>query len=225
MNIKQLLQKTGSFIKKRKYYIAVSLCILTVGTVSFISYKNAQNIWDNTTLPEQNTLDATDAVIPQDDVSEESESVSKPTKQPEAEESENVKEYILPVDGTIDVGYSADTPIYSKTLEDWRVHSGIDYIVPLGTTVKAINDGVVQSIETDALMGVTVTVKHTDGYESCYSNLDSEISLKTGQLISQGDTVGTVGSSAIIEVAQEPHLHFEVCFDGESVDPLTLYQN
>ena len=106
MKYKQLLQQSAAFIKKRKYYIAVSLCILTIGTVAFISYRNAQNAWDDTRLPEQNTLDATDAVIPKDDVTEETESVSKPSKEPE-----KAKEYILPVDGTIDVGYSADTPV------------------------------------------------------------------------------------------------------------------
>lgn len=218
MKHKHLLQQSAAFIKKRKYYIAVSLCILTIGTVAFISYRNAQNTWDDTPLPEQNTLDSTDVVIPKDDVTEQSESVSKPTKEPA-----KTKEYILPVDGAIDVGYSADTPVYSKTLEDWRVHSGIDYTVPLGTEVKAINDGVVQSIESDSLMGTTVTIKHTDGNVSLYANLDPEIKLKKEQLIYQGDTVGKVGKSAIIEVAQEPHLHFEVSCDGKNLDPLSLF--
>lgn len=220
MKIKQMLQKTTDFIKKRKYYIAVALCILTVGTVGIISYRNANNVWDNTPLPDQNTLDATDAVIPKDDVTEESESVSKPTKQPEDNTS---IEYILPVDGVIDVGYSGETPIYSKTLEDWRVHSGIDYIVPLGTEVKAIGDGKVKSIETDALLGTTVVIRHADGNESLYANLDPEILLQADQLIYQGDTVGKVGKSAIIEISQEPHLHFEVLFEGKNIDPLTLY--
>ena len=208
------------FLKEKKYYIAVALCILTVGTVGFISYQNAQNAWDKTTLPEQNALDAQDAIIPQDDVTEQSESVSKPTKQPETTGN---KEYILPVDGTIDVGYSADIPVYSKTLADWRTHNGIDYTVAIGTEVKAINDGVVQSIETDNLLGVTVTIKHTDGNVSSYSNLENSVTLKKDQLISQGDIVGKVGKTAIIEISQEPHLHFEVSQDGKNIDPLKLY--
>ena len=216
------LAKTAEFIKQKKYYIAVALCILTVGAVGFISYQNAQNVWDDSTLPEQNTLDAQDAVIPQDDVTDDNaESASKPTKQPE--ETAQAKAYILPVDGTIDVGYSADTPVYSKPLADWRVHNGIDFTVALGTEVKAINDGVVQSIETDDLMGVTVTVKHTDGNVSLYANLENSVLLKKDQLISQGDIIGKVGKTAIIEVAQEPHLHFEVSLDGKNIDPLTLY--
>ena len=220
MNYKKLLQQTAAFIKKRKYYIAVSLCILTIGTVGYISYQNVRNAWDDTPLPEQNTLDATDAAIPKNDVSDEAESVSKPTKEPSEAKA---KEYILPVDGSIDVGYSTTTPTYSKTLEDWRVHSGIDYIVPLNTPVKAINDGVVKSIETDTLMGVTVTVKHTDGNTSLYANLSPELTLKVDQLVKQGDIIGKVGKSAIIESAQEPHLHFEISRNGESVDPLSLY--
>ena len=220
MNYKQLLQQTTAFIKKRKYYIAVSLCILTIGTVGFISYQNARKAWDDTPLPEQNTLDATDAIIPKDDVTENSESVSKPTKEPEVSKA---KEYILPVDGTIDVGYSATTPIYSKTLEDWRVHTGIDYTVPLNTEVKAINDGVIKSIDTDTFMGVTVTIKHTDGNTSLYANLSPELNLNVDQLVKQGDIIGKVGNSAIIESVQEPHLHFEISRNGEVIDPLSIY--
>lgn len=218
MKFTQLFKQSTAFIKKRKYYIAVSLCILTIGAVAFISYQNAKNAWDDTPLPDQNRLDATDVVIPKDDVTEQSQSASKPTK-----ENVKVKEYILPVDGTIDVGYSADNPVYSKTLEDWRTHNGIDYIVPLGTEVKAINDGVVQSIETDSLLGVTITIKHTDGNVSLYANLDPEINLEVDQLIHQGDVVGKVGKSAIIEIAQEPHLHFEVSCNGKNLDPLALF--
>lgn len=218
MKYSHLLKQSAAFIKKRKYYIAVSLCILTIGTVAFISYQNAQKAWDDTPLPDQNTLDASDAIVPKDDVTEPNESVSKPTK-----EKVKTKEYILPVDGKIDVGYSADVPVYSKTLEDWRTHNGIDYIVPLGTEVKAINDGVVQNIEKDSLLGTTVTIKHTDGIVSLYANLDPEVNLKAEQLIYQGDIVGKVGKSAIIEVAQQPHLHFEVSCDGKILDPLSLF--
>ncbi len=221
MNIKKISQKTRQFVKKRKYFITSTICILTIGTVGFISYRNTQKAWDDTTLPYQNNLDASDAIIPQDNVSEDSESALKPTKQPE--QSTQSKAYILPVDGEIEVGYSADIPVYSKTLADWRTHGGIDYTVPLGSEVKAINDGVVESIVTDDLLGVTVTIKHTDGNVSLYANLDDDIKLKKDQLISQGDIVGKVGNTAIIEVSQQPHLHFEVSVDGKNIDPLKLY--
>lgn len=220
--MKKFLQKSGAFIKKRKYYIAVSLCILTAGIIGIVSYQNAKQGWDDTRLPEQSTLDSKDAVVPKDDVTEQSETVSKPTKQKETEEKKT-KAYILPVDGTPEVGYSADTPIYSKTLEDWRTHDGIDYTAPLGTKVVAINDGVISEVATDSLMGVTVKIKHTDGTVSTYSNLADEVSVKKDQLVSQGDTIGKVGQSAIIEISEEPHLHFSVSCDGKTIDPLTLY--
>lgn len=220
--MKEFLQKSASFIKKRRYYIAVALCILTAGIIGIVSYQNAKKGWDDTKLPEKNMLDSKDAVIPKDDVTEQSETASKPTKEPEKKESK-VKAYILPVDGTPEVGYSADTPVYSKTLEDWRTHDGIDYTAPLGTKVVAINDGVVSEVTKDTLMGVTVKIKHTDGYVSTYANLAEEVSVKKDQLIGQGDTVGTIGKTAIIEISEEPHLHFSVSCDGKTVDPLKLY--
>ena len=89
--------------------------------------------------------------------------------------------------------------------------------------VKAVNDGVVETVSKDTLMGVTVTVKHTDGYVSKYAGLAEDVPVKENQLVKLGDTVGKVGQTAIIEISQEPHLHFEVSLDGKAVDPLTLY--
>ena len=224
MNYKDFIRKSIAFIKKRKYYIATSLCILTVGVVGFISYRNASKAWDDTPLPDDVSLDAKDASVPKDDVTDteqDSQTTSKPTQQ--KEESSDTKEYILPLDGAIDVGYSADKPVYSKTLEDWRTHLGIDYTAAAGTAVKAINDGAVESVTKDDLMGVTVIIKHTDGKRSLYANLADDVSVKAEQLIKQGDTVGKVGQTAIIEISQEPHLHFEVLSDSKNIDPLTLY--
>lgn len=226
MNYKAFLDKSAQFIKKRKYYIATALCILTIGIVGFVSYHNAAKMWDNTPLPTDPLLDAEDASVPKDDVTDDTKTdstpASKPTEQKE-QETPKAKEYILPLDGQIDIGYSADKPVYSKTLADWRTHTGIDYTAALGTVVKAVNDGVVQSVTKDDLMGVTVVIKHADGNESIYANLGDDVSVKAEQLIKQGDTVGKVGQSAIIEISQEPHLHFEMQCDGQTIDPLKIY--
>ena len=48
--------------------------------------------------------------------------------------------------------------------------------------------------------------------------LSSEF-VSVGEKVSQGQTIGTVGNTAIFEIADETHLHFEITKDGEDVDP------
>ena len=66
---------------------------------------------------------------------------------------------------------------------------------------------------------------HGDGLISVYKNLDIELpdNVRAGEEIFEGDIIGMVGESAIIEIADEPHLHFELSLDGASVDPLDFF--
>ncbi len=219
MTRREITQKVTAFCKKRGYYIALSLCILSIGAIGFFSIRNAQNIVDETPIPGAPQIDAEDVLTPKDDVTDKTDETmqsSDDIKKPQA------KAYILPVEGDILVGYDDKKPIYSKTLKDWRVHTGIDYLAPLDTEVKAVNDGVVEEIITDDLLGTTVIIKHTDGISSVYANLNPEISLTDGQLLSRGDIVGKVGDSAVIEISESPHLHFEMRQDGKTIDPATV---
>ena len=92
----------------------------------------------------------------------------------------------------------------------------------MGTLVKAANDGVVEEIIEDDLLGITVVIKHTDGKKSSYSNLDPELSVEQGQVINRSDTIGKVGQSSIIEISDAPHLHFEMSQDGKQLDPTEI---
>ena len=55
-----------------------------------------------------------------------------------------------------------------------------------------------------------------------YKNLDADLaeSIKVGHVVKCGEVIGVVGDSAMVEIAEEPHLHFEVSVAGRSVDPL-----
>ena len=67
------------------------------------------------------------------------------------------------------------------------------------------------------------TVDHGNGVVSIYKNLSKELAegITQGAKVTAGQKLGTVGESALIESAEEPHLHFEMTYEGESVDPLT----
>lgn len=222
MKRKEIWQSAKTFCKKRGYYIALSLCILSVGTIGFFSLRSAQRKVDDTPIPNEPQLNAEDVILPKDDVPDESTETSKSSDEVKKPQQ---KAYTLPLEGDVLVGYDEKKPVYSKTLKDWRVHTGIDYLAPIGTEVKAVNDGTVEKIITDDLLGCTVIIKHTDGLSSVYANLQSEIKLKEGQLIAQGDTVGMVGNTAVIEVSDSPHLHFEMRSEGKNINPADVFKS
>ena len=127
--------------------------------------------------------------------------------------------FIKPVDGEITVEYAKDNLVYSNTLGEWVTHKGIDIQAAKTSVVKASADGTIKSIKNDPRYGLTVVVEHVNGFESIYANLLSTEFIKEGEEIKQGQGIGTVGNTAAFEIADEPHLHFELLKDGENLDP------
>lgn len=140
----------------------------------------------------------------------------------EIEKEEIKKEDValgLPVIGRIIFDYSMDKPVYSKTLNDWRTHRGIDIEAALGTPVKATQDGVIDYVKNDPRFGHTVVIKHNKNLQTVYSSLNEKIMVKKDDKVKKGEVIGSVGNSAPFEVLKPPHLHFEVIINGEYVDP------
>ncbi len=129
------------------------------------------------------------------------------------------EKFIMPVLGEITFDYSMDKLVYSKTLEDWRTHSGVDIAADRGTPVKVVADGVVSQVKNDPRFGITVIIEHSNGIKTVYSNLASAEMIHPNQKVKQGEIIGSVGDTAIFESAERSHLHFEVLKDDEPVDP------
>lgn len=133
--------------------------------------------------------------------------------------SEKTMAMIWPVKGELGMGYAIETLTYSKTLEHFTTHHGIDVMAEENTPVKAVLDGEVIEVLTDSRLGLTISLKHEDGLITRYSNLCTDAMVKIGDKVSQGQTISGVGTSSIFEAAEEPHLHFEVLKDGSNVNP------
>ena len=116
--------------------------------------------------------------------------------------------------------HSTDVPVFSTTLEEWRIHTGIDVSVTEGADVFAAAAGNVSRVYSDPLLGKTVEITHKDGSKSLYSNLSADGLVSVGKDVTSGEKIGVVGDSAISEIADEAHLHFEILVNGASVDPL-----
>ena len=130
--------------------------------------------------------------------------------------------YYFPVEGEVIKNYSMDALVYSDTMKDYRVHSGIDIASPVGSEVIAFTDGVVSAVSDDYFNGMTVVITHEQGVVSYYMNLDPTLAegIEVGAEVLAGQPVGYVGTTARIEALEPAHLHFEISVNGSHIDPL-----
>ncbi len=129
--------------------------------------------------------------------------------------------FTMPVIGDISLEFAKDKLVYSKTLEEWRAHAGVDIAADRGTPVKVVADGVIVDVRNDSYYGITVVVDHGNDLETLYRNLASDETVTVNQKVKQGEVIGSVGNTAADESAEQPHLHFEVLKKGVTVDPMT----
>ena len=100
----------------------------------------------------------------------------------------------------------------------FRMHTGVDYAAPTGTPIRSVGDGVVAFSGVQRGYGNVVEIKHRDGKSTLYAHMHT-IAVRKGQALSQGDRIGTVGSTGW---STGPHLHFEFRVNGVHHDPMTL---
>lgn len=126
----------------------------------------------------------------------------------------------MPAMGRVTTAFAMDTLVYSKTLEQWNCHSGIDIAADIGTPVKAVMDGtVVEVTNNDPKLGVVIVIDHGCGVKTLYGNLNSDKLVKEGNQVKKGQVISAIGKTAPYEIEDPPHLHFEVLKDGKNIDP------
>ena len=130
--------------------------------------------------------------------------------------------FALPVDGIPAKEFETDIPVYSITMNDYRAHTGVDIGASVGTKVLASSSGHIARIWSDPMMGRSITIDHGDGIYTTYQNLAEEIAegIEVGETVEMGQIIGYVGDSALVEIAEEPHVHLEMKINGDFVDPL-----
>lgn len=169
---------------------------------------------ENTTKQQsQNTTSATNNTKNNTDNNE------KQTKNMEKSTTNQELNFAKPVDGEIVKEFAKDNLLYSATLQEWTVHTGVDIRAEKTTVVKAAEVGTVKSIKNDPRYGLTIVVEHTNGFETVYANLLTSEFVVEGEKVEKGQSLGTVGNTATFEIVDEPHLHFEVLKDSIQVDP------
>ncbi|GAA3374230.1 transglycosylase family protein [Streptomyces racemochromogenes] len=127
--------------------------------------------------------------------------------------------FTAPVDAGIGTAYRVAGSSWSS-----GYHTGVDFPVPTGTSVKAVGPGTVESAGWAGAYGYQVVIKHADGRYSQYAHL-SALGVKSGQQVSGGQRIGRSGSTGN---SSGPHLHFEMRSApgyGSDIDPLKYLRN
>ena len=136
--------------------------------------------------------------------------------------SQSEAAYIAPAEGNILKGYSGKGLVYSKTLDQYMVHKGIDIGGKLDAQVKAVADGTVTKVFTNDTMGITIVIDHGNDICTVYSNLSTDSMVETGDTVKQGQVISGIGDTALFECSDEAHLHFEVLKNGRNINPEKL---
>lgn len=126
----------------------------------------------------------------------------------------------FPVQGKVLIKHTKENLIYSKTLDQWTTHNGIDIGAKRGEPVRAAFDGIVTDVYNDTKYGITIVIKHDNGLETRYSNLSTVEMAKKGLIVKTKDVISGIGNTSLFEAGEEDHLHFEIFEAGKSVDPL-----
>lgn len=106
-------------------------------------------------------------------------------------------------------------PIYHSR----RFHAGMDFTAPVGTDIYATANGTVSSAGWEQGYGNCVQINHGYGYVTLYGHM-SAIKVRVGQPVKRGDVIGLVGNTG---KSTGPHLHYEVHFKGEIMNPQNYY--
>ncbi len=101
-----------------------------------------------------------------------------------------------------------------------RPHWGVDLSGSRGDPIYAAGDGFVSSTGWDGGYGNTIIVDHGYGYQTRYAHLN-KILVTKGQWVKRGEQIAEMGSTGLSE---GPHLHYEVIYRNNKVDPMNYIQ-
>ncbi len=214
--------------RKGNLYVALIVILMAVAIIAAVAgamSRMGQNVSDGLSLETTG-----ESIIENNEDKDVAEDVFSPSKNEDSKDSEAETEaedqkmpsrFVNPTNGKLVKDYSMDVPVFSVTMEDYRTHNGIDIYVKSGERILAAAGGTISNVWEDPLMGTCISIAHSGGAETIYKNLSPELpeGIAVGAVVSEGTFIAVGGESALVEVSEEPHVHFEMKINGEYVDP------
>lgn len=211
MNSTKQTSKFTRFLKNNAALLLIIFCLVAIGSVVLVV-----TLTGNEELPDDNPV-----VKPTP--GEDDDPVVKPT--PDDPVVTKIKVYFLaPVNyQSVTMQYSEEVAVFNKTLNYWSTHKALDLAAADGTDVLSMYDGTVVDVYESYGMGNVVKIDHGENVVATYASL-GDVQVVKGQVVSAGEKIGTVSTTASYEFSDGAHLHLEVSKDGVAVDP-TPYVN
>ncbi|MCH5197687.1 MAG: M23 family metallopeptidase [Oscillospiraceae bacterium] len=238
-------EELKKMLRGRALYIALGVCVLAAGIISYTSVSSnfKKQVSISTTEPISTHININDRVLP-DETTLDPEPVEETTEAPQSEapsvtepssqavfdnfadplESETKTEEIsfsLPLSTSMSKDYSMGIPVFSETMKDYRTHNGIDFVAEKGMGVKSIAEGKVIEVSADPLWGNSVYIDHGQGIVSKISGLADEGIIANGAEVYSDTVIGVVGEIPV-ENADGSHIHFEIRVDNKIADPMEV---
>lgn len=216
--------KSSSVVKLigNKLFIVLLVFAIAIIMISAVLNRNSQELAQNGQDYEEETpvVSETEVYEPVD-VEPVVEEVIPTVSETTPVEDVMEVEYTMPLTGELQREFSVDELLWDDTMQDWRTHNGIDIASDVGTEVDTAAAGKVINAYEDETYGLVVKVQHADGVVTVYKNLE-KIVVEKDDVLDQGQMIGTVGNKGAFEIAQRPHLHFEVIVEDKNINPLDL---
>ena len=127
-----------------------------------------------------------------------------------------------PVLGDVLMEFAMDRLVFDATLDQWRTNDNLAIAANRGDAVRAAADGRVQEIVHTRQFGQTVVIEHGNGWITTYSQLDPDVAVNVGDVVSRGQIIGSVGSPSIFTSLLGYHVGFAVANSDVPVDPGAL---
>lgn len=106
--------------------------------------------------------------------------------------------------------------VISAPFKSAKEHYGIDILAPALSPIKSVDNGIVISADWTMETGYTIGIQHDDNLISYYKH-NSALLKKTGETVSAGEAIAIIGNTG--HLTSGPHLHFELWYKGQSLDP------
>ena len=236
-NNQQNDQEQSSFKEKLKDIkvnrpAVISACMLLVAVIVVTAVSIASNRTKKNDVPLDTSKDTTqsDTVAPPKDTTSEQPkdtTSSTPDTTPSTPVEDKLPSFVSPVSGTVSKKHDPTLQVFSNTMNDYRVHLGLDIVTQESAPVYSAADGKIERIWEDTLMGYCIAIKHSGNCYTIYKNLAKTLpdGIAEGVSVRAGQIIASVGDSAMVEVAEEPHLHFEMTVADLAVDPLEYFDD
>lgn len=205
--------KLLTFMRRNAIYLILTACIIAVGlSIAFMMYRQANGITDSGSQKPP--------VIEKPDQTDDNNDNSATTQPDNNQPVQKPVVFVMPVENFNSIAEYSDSLVWCSTLGRFQAHKAVDFFAQEGSDVFAVYDGVVESVTSSLLQGVSVTLDHGNGLKTVYNSLADGDLVVEGQTVSAGDVIGQVSVTNRQEYKEGAHLHFEVIENGVSIDPI-----